>query len=439
MGAGTITATYVRHGRKWRVLIRPVNTSRITRVVSSEKDAIDLVRHFNRLGMAGVDLGQALAEARRDTQRIYPTLCQALPTFLNEQVELGNLRRSTANAYKNRLAIWAYPRLGQTPWNLLTREEIGAVLLAIRKAGKSVTSAEQIRCPLTRFYQWQSNVQGYRGPNPAGDLKFFLGKQPSKRARKRDLQWFRQAEARGPLETCQTLKPRWTAFLMVCFGGGLRWGETTAVERSDIGWGARARAYRAHLVRGRRTDRSVQGWRGPLGETARSHNGGAPRPPGSHGLEANVKDWPPAARQLVFPNTVGRITRYGAFLEHVWQPLLAAAKLPYRKPHAMRHSYATWMLEGGADIRWVRDQLGHASIEETEGTYGHLEPERHERRVDLDSVLGGVQPRPPASTILDAGGPREGQLCDIAREDFMVEGKGFEPSTSALRTPRSPN
>ena len=72
------------------------------------------------------------------------------------------------------------------------------------------------------------------------------------------------------------------------------------------------------------------------------------------------------------------------FLEGVWQPLLAAAKLPYRKPHAMRHSYATWMLEAGADLRWVRDQLGHASIEETEGTYVHLERERHEGRVDLD-------------------------------------------------------
>ncbi|HET7854627.1 MAG TPA: hypothetical protein VFM04_09250, partial [Candidatus Methylomirabilis sp.] len=68
------------------------------------------------------------------------------------------------------------------------------------------------------------------------------------------------------------------------------------------------------------------------------------------------------------------------------------------------------------------------------GTYGHLEPERRERRVDLDSILAGVQPRPPASTILDAGGPREDQLRDIAREEFMVEGKGFEPSTSALRT-----
>ena len=159
-------------------------------------------------------------------------------------------------------------------------------------------------------------------------------------------------------------------------------------------------------------------------------------------LEGSVKGWLSAARQLVFPNSVGRITRYGAFLELVWQPLVAAAKLPYRKPHAMRHSYATWMLEAGADLRWVKDQLGHASIDETEGTYGHLERERHERRVDLDAVLGGVQPRSGASTGVhasDAGAAIEGQLRDFPREDFMVEGKGFEPSTSALRTPRSPN
>lgn len=61
--------------------------------------------------------------------------------------------------------------------------------IAIRKAGKSAASVEQVRCPLTRFYQWQQNVHGYRDANPAAELKF-IGKQPSKRARKRDLQWF---------------------------------------------------------------------------------------------------------------------------------------------------------------------------------------------------------------------------------------------------------
>jgi len=186
--------------------------------------------------MAGVDLGQALADAKAQTHPVYPTLREALPPFLDDHVELGNLRRSTASAYENRLRTWAFPRLGDVPWNLLTREEIGAVLLAIRKAGKSAASVEQVRCPLTRFYQWQQNVHGYRGANPAAELKFFIGRQPSKKGRKRDLQWFRQGEARTLLEACQAIKPRWVAFLMVCFGGGLRWGEATALSAQDIDW-----------------------------------------------------------------------------------------------------------------------------------------------------------------------------------------------------------
>ena len=94
MGAATITASYVKHGKKWRVLIRPANAPRITRVVRTEQDAKDLVRHFNRLGMAGVDLGQALAEAKTQTHPVYPRLREAVPAFLEEQVELGTSARA---------------------------------------------------------------------------------------------------------------------------------------------------------------------------------------------------------------------------------------------------------------------------------------------------------------------------------------------------------
>ena len=84
--------------------------------------------------------------------------------------------------------------------------------------------------------------------------------------------------------------------------------------------------------------------------------------------------------------------------ETVWQPLLAKAGVPYRKYHATRHNYATWMLETGADLRSVQEQMGHASVQQTADTYGHLLPDRHRaaaraRRVPRWEGPAGRRPR----------------------------------------------
>jgi len=82
--------------------------------------------------------------------------------------------------------------------------------------------------------------------------------------------------------------------------------------------------------------------------------------------------------KALFLNPRGeRLTRQG-----FWQKLKEYAKSanlePEVTPHTLRHSFATHMLSGGADLRSVQELLGHANISTTQ-VYTHLTTE-HIRR-----------------------------------------------------------
>jgi len=158
--------------------------------------------------------------------------------------------------------------------------------------------------------------------------------------------------ADDPVEAAIALRDR--AILELLYGSGLRVSEVTTLGRDDLDLdGARV------LVRGKGSkERRV-----PVSDDAVAAVGawlteGRPHmavDPGGP-LFVNRRRKPMSARDVR-----AMVQRY------------AGGLLPGRRigPHTLRHSYATHLLEGGADIRAVQELLGHSSVATTQ-RYTHV-------------------------------------------------------------------
>jgi integrase len=398
-------ATYERRGKRWRVCVHH-NGQRERKTVRTEQDAKDLVRYIHKQELAGINVVEAVRAARATRQEppttapTYPRLRDALPEWIAGQERAGEIRASTAKAYRSRLTTWTYPHalpdgrlLGDLPVNEVAREQIGAVIRRVREAGRSLGIVEAIRNPLRGYFQSLIETKALPGPNPAADLKYFIGKGAHKKRQAAAL--FAQEEGPQLVGAAKGMFPRWASFVLTGLLAGLRWGESAALYRTDIDWTrGRLHVQRTWSEKGGRIEKCKDGEARyvkatpALLDALRSHVA-------AMDLEGQVKNWTPEQRRLVFPTTTGRIVHYTYFLESVWEPLLAKAGLPYRRYHATRHAYATWLLEDGADLRWVQKQMGHATIGQTADTYGHVQPERHESAAaGLDQYIG-LTPRTP--------------------------------------------
>ncbi len=166
-----------------------------------------------------------------------------------------------------------------------------------------------------------------------------------------------------PIERAVALRDR--AILELLYGSGLRVSEVTSLVRDDLDLeGARV------IVMGKgRKERRL-----PLSEYS----------------VAAVRDWLRDGRPQLATTSTDAL-----FLNRKHKPMgtrdvramvhgYAGTLLPGRRvgPHTLRHSFATHLLEGGADIRAVQELLGHSSVATTQ-RYTHVSRARlfdaHER------------------------------------------------------------
>ncbi|MBI4588674.1 MAG: tyrosine-type recombinase/integrase [Candidatus Rokubacteria bacterium] len=89
------------------------------------------------------------------------------------------------------------------------------------------------------------------------------------------------------------------------------------------------------------------------------------------------------------------------FRKRVWYPLLDRAGLRRQPFHALRHTFASLLLQRGERLVYVKEQLGHSSIQVAVDLYAHLIPGANRQAVDrLAEATGcnrGRRPRSGAS------------------------------------------
>ncbi len=288
----------------------------------------------------------------------------------------GGLSLNTIEAYRRDLSKFhSYlHRIGVAPIDPLTSETLTGFLRSMQEA--QLSRASSLRC-LSAIRGWLQFLMQERiiEENPTiGLVPISRGVRLPKTLSQQDVTALLDL---GPVPTLEDLRDR--AMVELLYATGLRVSELVMAEVAlvnlDVGYlRVTGKGAKQRLV--------------PMGERARQLLG-------QYVNEARPGLLKKRASRYVFVSRRGGPLTRQAFWKLLRHRALRAGIRQIISPHMLRHSFATHLLEGGADLRSVQVMLGHADIATTQ-IYTHIERGRLKRVHDkyfprVDSVRGKKQ------------------------------------------------
>ncbi len=286
--------------------------------------------------------------------------------FLEHLVVERGLAQNSLEAYRHDLARYAsYLKGRRKRVTALDRTEVPRYLLVLRESGLSPRSVARHLSAIRQFHRFlvreghatEDPTAHLESPHPWRRLPTVLSSEEVERLL-----------APRELKTPRELRDR--AMLEVLYASGLRVSELVGLRLADLDF-----AVGIVRVLGKGDKERLV----PLGDAALA----SLRAYLTHGR-------PPLEKRRVSPHLfLGRHGR-GLTRQMFWQLLkryARAAGITKRvTPHTLRHSFATHLLERGADLRSVQLMLGHADIGTTQ-IYTHLS------RAHLKAIYDKHHPR----------------------------------------------
>lgn len=287
-----------------------------------------------------------------------------VPVFLDYLQSVRRFSPHTVSAYRRDLADFQRflaERAGSSPRvEEITEDEVRAYLTNLTRRGLSARTVARRLATIKSFRRYLKR-RGADGMDIGPDLK-------GPRLPKRLPGCLSEEELvelldRSEWEDVRGIRDR--AMVELLYSTGMRLSELVGLRRGDLSVpGAMV------LVRGKGgRERKI-----PVGKIALSavkdH---------LNGLESSDPGDPifPGRKGAISPRTVQRV---------VTRHLRRIARRSRLSPHLLRHSFATHLLDRGAELRAVQELLGHASLSSTQ-IYTHVTMER------LRAVHGQAHPR----------------------------------------------
>lgn len=276
-------------------------------------------------------------------------------TYVEQLTGVSPRTRDDYRAYRRRYLT----DLDAVPLPLITRSHVTSLVNRLDREGKSPKTIKNVVHMLSSCLRLAIR-EGHIARNPCEGVRLPKDSLDAHQAR-----FLTPEELRALVEaTTEHYRPLVT-FLV---GTGLRWSEATALQSRHV-----------DIANG--TVRVEQAWKQVRGAKQGRVLGPPKSPKARRTVNAAVLALAAAKPLLgkpndfVFRTVQGKPITYSGFYDRVWLPACKKAELePRPGVHALRHTFASWLISEGTPLEAVQDQLGHESILTTRSVYAHLQP-----------------------------------------------------------------
>jgi integrase len=364
-----------KRGSKWYVYVN-YHGKRKNRCVGT-REAAEKVRRELEARLALGDM-----TFLENPSRAVPTFKTYADGWLETYAEV-ECKLSTKRSYEQLLRLHVTPKFGSQKISDIRRDDVKRFVAELSQATRTVNDSpipkfsrntlRLIVCAL-RTVLSAAVEDGLIESNPAAKVgKFAKSDKPAHQASA-----MTRDEAKAFLAAVQTVCPDWHPFFLSALRAGLRKGELIALKWGDVQFGESADDSNRYILVQRNfshgrftTPKSKKSRRVDLSKHLRNT---LLELRDQRMLDAFMAGRTSITDDLVFPSQAGTVIKPDNIVPRYMEPALEKAGLRRFRFHDLRHTFGSLLIQDGASLAYVKDQMGHSSIQITVDTYGHLIP-----------------------------------------------------------------